>query len=100
MEFGLNEILGIIILVISVFLLISEIRTKKATDMVTNIVIAALLMGVSLYNLIKLGFTKDSIILTITYIIVALIGIAFIILFVLHHFKYKNSTTENNDSNE
>lgn len=101
MEFGLNEILGIIILVISVFLLISEIRTKKATDMVTNIVIAALLMGVSLYNLIKLGFTKDSIILTITYIIVALIGIAYIILFVLHYRKFKNENTqENNDSNE
>lgn len=101
MEFGLNEILGIIILVISVFLLISEIRTKKATDMVTNIVIAAILVGVSLYNLIKIGFTKDSIIITVIYIIVSLISIAYIILFVLHYRKFKNENTqENNDSNE
>ncbi len=101
MEFGLNEVLGVIILVMSIFLLVSEIRTKKATDMVTNIVIAAILVGVSLYNLIKIGFTKDSIIITVIYIIVSLISIAYIILFVLHYRKFKNENTqENNDSNE
>lgn len=101
MEFGLNEVLGVIILVMSIFLLVSEIRTKKATDLVTNIVIAAILMGVSLYNLIKIGFTKDSIIITVIYIIVSLISIAYIILFVLHYRKFKNENTqENNDSNE
>ena len=101
MEFGLNEVLGVIILVMSIFLLVFEIRTKKATDMVTNIVIAAILVGVSLYNLIKIGFTKDSIIITVIYIIVSLISIAYIILFVLHYRKFKNENTqENNDSNE
>ncbi len=101
MEFGLNEVLGVIILVMSIFLLVSEIRTKKATDLVTNIVIAAILVGVSLYNLIKIGFTKDSIIITVIYIIVSLISIAYIILFVLHYRKFKNENTqENNDSNE
>lgn len=101
MEFGLNEVLGVIILVMSIFLIVSEIRTKKATDMVTNIVIAAILVGVSLYNLIKIGFTKDSIIITVIYIIVSLISIAYIILFVLHYRKFKNENTqENNDSNE
>lgn len=101
MEFGLNEVLGVIILVMSIFLLVSEIRTKKATDLVTNIVIAAILVGVSLYNLIKIGFKKDSIIITVIYIIVSLISIAYIILFVLHYRKFKNENTqENNDSNE
>ncbi len=101
MEFGLNEVLGVIILVMSIFLLVSEIRTKKATDLVTNIVIAAILVGVSLYNLIKIGFTKDSIIITVIYIIVSLISIAYIILFVLHYRKFKNENKqENNESNE
>ncbi len=93
-EFGLNEVLGLIILVIGVGLLISEIRARQAGDMVTNIVITCLLVGVSMYNLITLCFKKESILLTIIYLIVIGIAIAYTSLFVIHYKKYHNKKDE------
>lgn len=88
-QFGMNEALGIIILAISIGILISEIRTKKAGDMITNSIISVLLLGVSLYNLISLGFKANSIILTICYCLIILVTCAYTALYILHFIKYK-----------
>lgn len=98
--FGLNEVLSIIILFISIGLLVAEIKTKKATDLITNIVISCLLLGVSLYNLISIGFSKDSIILSVCYSIVVAISVAYTVLYVLHYKKYKNSVVEPEENTE
>lgn len=95
---GLNEVLGLIILVIAIGLLISEIRAKQAGDLVTNIVITALLLGVSLYNLITLCFKKESVILTICYLLVVGVSIAYMVLFILHYKKYHNVKDEEKEN--
>lgn len=100
-SFGLNEVLGIIILVIGIGLLISEIRARQAGDLVTNIVITGLLAGVSLYNLISICFKKESILLTIIYLMVVVVAGAYTTLFILHYKKYKREKDKNqNENNE
>lgn len=93
-EFGMNEALGIIILLISCGLLVSEIRSKKSGDLLTNIIISLLLIGVSVYNLATVGFTNSSILITICYIIIILLAIVYTVLFILHYLKYKKIETE------
>lgn len=93
-QFGMNEALGIIILVISIGLLVSEIRTKKAGDLITNAIITVLLLGVSLYNLISIGFKASSIIVTICYCLITLVTIAYTAMYVLHYIKFKKAKNE------
>lgn len=93
-EFGMNEALGIIILLISCGLLVSELRSKKSGDLLTNVIISLLLLGVSIYNLATVGFTSSSILITVCYIIIILIAIVYTVLFVLHYMKYKNVKDE------
>ena len=93
-QFGMNEALGIIILAISIGILISEIRTKKAGDLITNSIISVLLLGVSLYNLISLGFKAGSIILTISYCLILVVTCAYTVLYILHFIKFKKSKEE------
>lgn len=102
-EFGMNEALGIIILVIAIGLVISEIRSKKAGDLLTNIIIGILLFGVSIYNLVSVGFKASSIIITVCYIIVIILAIIYTVLLILHTLKYKkesNEPEEDKESNE
>lgn len=93
-EFGINEALGIIILLISGGLLISELRTKKAGDLLTNVIISLLLFGVSIYNLVTVGFESTSVLITVCYIVVAVIAVVYTVLYVLHYLKYKNPNKE------
>lgn len=94
MNIGLNEVLAIIICIIGILLLISEFKAKQATDLVTNIVISVLLGGVSIYNLILLGFKSSSVILTICYLISLIVTIIYICLFIFHYKKYHKNKTE------
>ena len=100
-QFGMNEALGIIILVISIGLLVSEIKTKKAGDLITNaiipkasFIITVLLLGVSLYNLISIGFKASSIIVTICYCLIVLVTIAYTVMYILHFIKFKKAKSE------
>lgn len=93
-QFGMNEALGIIILVISIGLLVSEIKTKKAGDLITNAIITVLLLGVSLYNLISIGFKASSIIVTICYCLIVLVTIAYTVMYILHFIKFKKAKSE------
>ncbi len=95
-QFGMNEALGIIILIISIGLLVSEIKTKKAGDLITNVIITLLLLGVSLYNLISIGFKASSIIVTICYCLIILVSIAYTTMYILHYIKFKKSNNEEN----
>lgn len=90
-EFGANEVLAIVILVIGIGLLISELRAKQAGDLVTNAIITILLVGVSAYNLIQLGFKSMSILITVIYLIVIGIVIAYTILFIMHYKMYRTN---------
>lgn len=93
-QFGMNEALGIIILVISIGLLVSELKTKKAGDLITNAIITVLLLGVSLYNLISIGFKSSSIIVTICYCLIVLVTIAYTVMYILHFIKFKKAKSE------
>ncbi len=99
-EFGMNEALGIIILVIAIGLVISEIRSKKAGDLLTNIIISLLLFGVSIYNLVSIGFKASSIIITICYVIVIILAIIYTVLLILHSLKYKKESSELEEDKE
>lgn len=89
----LNLILSIVILLIAGGLVISEARTKKASDLVSNIFITVLLAGVSIYNMIQLGFNIPDYGLPtcIIYVGVLALAIAYAVLFGLHYLKYKKS---------
>jgi len=95
MEFGLNEVLAIIIFVIGLLLLISEIKAKQASDLVTNIIIAVLLGGISIFNLVSLGFRSNSIILTIFYLLVLIICGTYTFFFIKHHLEFKKVDHQN-----
>ena len=94
--FGINEILSIVILIINIGLIISEYKNKHGKEIFTNVIITLLLVGVSLSNLISIGFSSESIIVTIVYLLNILGAIVYTVLFIYHFFKNRKSNNENN----
>ena len=94
--FGLNEVLSIVIFIINVCLVISEYKNKHGKEIVTNAIITLLLVGVSLSNLISIGFTNESIIVTVVYLLNIIGAIIYAVLFIFHYFKNRKGTSENN----
>ena len=96
-QFGINEALCVIIFILSLGMVISELRVKKKADLVTNIIISLLLYGVSIYNLATIGFSKDSIFISIVYIVTIVSTSIFTGLYLYHFKKYKDvdATKEN-----
>lgn len=95
-QFGINEALCVIILVLSIGMILSELKVKRKTDLITNVIIAGLLYGVSIYNLVTIGFSQDSILVTVVYCITICSASVFTILFVYHYKKYSKEELEQN----
>ena len=93
-QFGVNEALCCIIFILSLGMVISELRVKQKADLVTNIIISILLYGVSIYNLSTIGFSKDSIFVTVVYIITLISSSVFTGLYIYHYRKFKNVNQE------
>ena len=87
-QFGINEALSVIIFILSIGMVISELKVNKKVDIVTNIIISLLLYGVSIYNLVTLGFSEDSILISVVYCVTLVSSTVFTGLYIYHHIKY------------
>lgn len=96
--FGLNEILSIVILIINICLIISEYKNTKGKEILTNAIITLLLIGVSISNLVTVGFSAESIIVTVVYILNIIGAIIYTVLFIIHYFKNRNNKDDNQNN--
>lgn len=96
--FGLNEILSIVILIINICLIVSEYKNTKGKEIVTNAIITLLLIGVSVSNLVTVGFSSESIIVTVVYILNIIGAIIYTALFIIHYFKNRNNKDDNQNN--
>lgn len=93
-QFGINEALSVIIFILSIGMVISELKVNKKVDIVTNIIISLLLYGVSIYNLVTLGFSEDSILISVVYCVTLVSSTVFTGLYIYHHIKYSKPIEE------
>ncbi len=87
---GIAEILAIVILIINICLIISEYKNVNGKELITNSIIALLLFGVSISNLVTIGFKVESLIVTIVYCVNTLGACIYTALFIIHYFKNRN----------
>lgn len=90
MRFGLNEVLAIFILIISICLIRSEIKNKDGKELLINSSIVLVLIGVSVYNLITESFSVETIISTVAYLLNIVASLIYATIFILHYFKNRN----------
>lgn len=104
-SFGLYEIIGLVLACFMIGILVMEIKAKKSGDLFSNITIAVIGVGVSLYTFYKnfegsedtgkfnfSNLTSEP--TTWIYLVVLLATIGFIVFFLRNHYKYKDQIEE------